>query len=123
MRAGETGSVLSSELLEHGKSFLQSDSRFINWCTFVSISGWLMLTQPPEPRTDSAALHPHPPASPRFARLLRAKDRDSGLAIRGPGISPTRRESRASSKIFDTKHPGAPPPGNRSTHQTRGAGR
>ena len=38
-------------------------------------------------------------------------------------ISPTLRESRASSKIFDTKHPGAPPPGNRSTHQTRGAGR
>src|SRR6266487_430497 len=73
------------------------------------------------PRRGSAALHRHPPASPRFAPLLRAKDLDNALAFRRSDVSPMLRERQAPSKVFDTKCPGAPQPDNRLIHRTRGA--
>src|SRR5437764_5850749 len=73
---------------------------------------------PSEPRTDSAVLHRRPPVSLRFVLLLRATDLDNEVATRGRVDSPRLRERSRFSKISDKKRPGAPPPDNRSIHQT-----
>src|SRR6266496_2598069 len=80
-----------------------------------------MLTQPPVPRTGSAALHRHPAVSPLSALLLHAKGRDNAPATHGRVVLRMFREYRASSKVSDKRHPDDLPPDNRSIHQTRGA--
>src|SRR5205814_1744845 len=50
--------------------------------------GLITRRRPPAPRRGSAALHPHPPVSLPFARLLREAGRDNVVAVGEPNASP-----------------------------------
>src|SRR2546426_9119217 len=78
---------------------------------------------PLEPRKGTATLHQHPPLALRFAPLLGEAAHGNAVAIDERDASRTFRERLTSWKVFGKRHPGAPPPDNRSTHQRYGAGR
>src|SRR5262249_15936046 len=74
---------------------------------------------PPEPRRGSAPLHQRPPVSLQFARLPRGAACGNAVGVGGQGALLQSRERRGFWRTSDKKHPGAPPPDNRLTHQTR----
>src|SRR5947207_1117073 len=78
---------------------------------------------PPAPHRDTAARHRHLPVSRRFAPLRREATHDSVGAVDERGASLKLQVRLTIWRAFDTKHPGAPPRDNRSTHQTRDADR